>query len=78
MKPALGFGRTTPATGSFIFSGGYGSCAGPAADADVPLVVEWVVGNVLTDDPLPDSSLGPVGEWRDFDHPKLFVPTHNR
>src|SRR5271157_5501502 len=78
MQPALGFRRTTPSPGTFVFAGLYGAGARLAADARIILVMQWIVRNLLANDSLPNVLLRPACQGADFDEAELLVPLYDR
>src|SRR5258706_13783814 len=73
---ALGLVLAGPAPGARVFALGHRACARPAADAGVTLIVQWVVGQVISADIIPDLLVRPAGQRVQFYQTISLVPFH--
>ena len=78
METALKLGQPDPTAGAQVVAGLDGLGAGPAADAGVALLVQFVVGDVVGMDVGPDVGFAPVNQGRNLDDAVLVIPAQDR
>jgi len=74
MQSAFGFFQTCPASRAQILSRLDCSGAMRASDAWVTAIMEWVIGNVVLVDVVPDLLMGPVSDRVELHQAKLLIP----
>ena len=78
MNPAFGFAAIGPAPTAATLVFDSGLRAGPAANAGIANIMQWIVGQFICLDIAPDFVLGPVGEGGDLDQATARITTDDR